>query len=91
MKIVDVEMRECLLSSWAIVSAYSGDIATPAERVGVIDGVIADHGAAETARALGFLAGSVLLPGLADQLGVTVDEARTQFGTVLSHALERLD
>jgi hypothetical protein len=85
---METDARECLLSSWAIVSAYSGDSTTTAEKVGVIDGVIADHGAAETASALGFLAGSVLLPGLADQLGVTVDQARQQFGAVLSHALE---
>jgi hypothetical protein len=88
---VDVETRECLLSSWAIVSAYSGDAMTPGERVCVIDGVLEDHGAAETAGALGFLAGAVLLPGLADQLGVTVEEARQQFGAMLSLALERLE
>ncbi|HVY10040.1 MAG TPA: hypothetical protein VHB18_07840 [Mycobacteriales bacterium] len=85
------ESRECLLSSWAIVSAYSGDTTTPAERVCVIDGVIEDHGAVETAGALGFLAGSVLLPGLAEQMGVTIEQARQQLGTVLSRALESLE
>ncbi|MGN6473035.1 MAG: hypothetical protein ACTHK4_05210 [Mycobacteriales bacterium] len=86
---MDTKTRECLLSSWAIVSAYSGDAATVAERVGVIDGVIADYGAAQTAGALGFLAGSVLLPGLADQMGVPLDQARQEFGALLSCALGR--
>ena len=85
---MDAEARDCLYSSWAIVSAYSVDTVTPAEKVSLIDGVIADYGAAETAEALGFLAGSVLLPGLAHQLGVPLDQARQQFGTVLSHALD---
>jgi hypothetical protein len=84
---MDAETRECLLSSWAIVSAYASDSTTSAERVGVIDGVIEDHGATEAVGALGFLAGSVLLPGLAEQLGVTVDEARQQLGAMLAHAL----
>jgi hypothetical protein len=53
--------------------------------------VIEDHGAVETAGALGFLAGSVLLPGLAEQMGVTVEQARHQLGTVLSRALESLE
>jgi hypothetical protein len=86
--LVDGFARECLLSSWAIVSAYSADIATPAEKIGVIDGVITEYGAAETASALGFLAGSVLLPGLADRLGVTVDQVRQEFGALLAHALD---
>jgi hypothetical protein len=84
---MDTETRECLLSSWAIVSAYSGDTTSAAERVCVIDGVINDHGAAQTAEALGFLAGCVLLPGLADQLGITVDQARHQLGSMLSEAV----
>jgi hypothetical protein len=87
---VDVQTRECILSSWAIVSAYSTDSSSPAEKVCVVDGVIEDFGAVETAGALGFLAGSVLLPGLAERLGVTVDQARQQFGAVLSHALDGL-
>ncbi|HVV75751.1 MAG TPA: hypothetical protein VHC43_06905 [Mycobacteriales bacterium] len=85
---MDALARDCLFSSWAIVSAYSADTVTPAKKVTLIDGVIADYGAAETAEALGFLAGSVLLPGLADQLGMSLDQARQQLGTVLSHALD---
>lgn len=85
---MDAQVRECIFSSWAIVSAYSVDGLTAADKLTVVDAVIADYGAAETAEALGFLAGSVLLPGLADQLGVTLDQARQQFGAVLSHALE---
>lgn len=85
---MQTETRECLLSAWAIVSAFSVDASPTADTGGVVDGVIADFGAAETAGALGFLAGSVLLPGLADQLGVTVEEARQRFGMLLSQALD---
>ena len=58
---VTPELKATYVDCWAIVSQFADVSATDSEKFANITRVVDAYGAAETAAALGFLAGSVLL------------------------------
>src|SRR5579884_3679460 len=84
---ISAELKAAYLQVWKIIDAYADATATADRKEALLRQTVAEFGAAETAGALGFLAGSVLLSGIARLQGRSLDEVRRDWGERLPDVL----
>lgn len=88
---ISPELKAAYLDAWSVVAAYATRDATGPEKERLLREVVERHGGAETAGAIGFLAGSVLLQMISTLKGEPLASLRDDITARLPALLDDMD